>query len=302
MKAMRVYLHLPVMAAAVLSWVLVCQAAVAGGAAEEENRKSDEWMERWMVLWDREVSSRERERLAALYRQMQAEMEAERSTPEARAEEAARAVAEAETRKREAEEFMKMMAPMLARVEPIRKAAVEDAKVLEELLGEDWEVKVGPRLSDTEIVLTAKSDVLRESYFWREGEPLPEFSDALSRKDLIDRNARPMNYEIRLAYYEPISREEYEGRLAECQRAAIARAFGAGSKDGAGDVAELVSHSSVPRYRSRNCDVYESNSETRSGHLFPPAAVRKIGAAKAILAEVLQLIPGATDARGVGER
>jgi hypothetical protein len=290
------------MVAAALSWVLACDAALAE-SREEEKKKSAEWTVRWMAPWDREVSQRERERAAVLWQQAQAHMAAqlaaEMSTPEWKAREAARIAAEKEKWKRDAEELEKMMAPTRAWMEPLHRAAVDDAKVLEALLGEDWEVKAGPNWSDRVIVLTAKFDVLQESYFWREGDPLPEFSDALSRQDLIHRNARPMNYEIRLAYCEPVSKEVYEVNLAECQRAAIARAFTAGSKDGAGDVAAMKSNSGVPRYRSRNCDVYEHHSTTRSGHLFPPAAVRKIGAAKAILREVLQPIPSATDAQAV---
>lgn len=182
-------------------------------------------------------------------------------------------------------------------IAPFVKAAAEDAKVLEALLGDDWEVKAG---GCAEIVLTAKFDVLRESYFWREGVALPEFSDAISRKELIQRNARAMKYEIRLSYCEPMTREEYEARLAERQGAALTRAFGAGEKKAPDGSAEILAKTSLPRYKSRDCHVFEETSDTLTGHIFPPAAVKKIGAAKAILAETLNSMPSGTDATAAG--
>ena len=170
--------------------------------------------------------------------------------------------------------------------------AEKDAKVLEPLLKDDWEVVV----KRNEIVLTSKFEVFSKSHYGALTNKMPEFSDALSRDELLA-HVTPEKYVFRLEYARALTREEYEKRLAERQVAALAMAFGPWSKHEAALAQRLLGETRVPRYqRQLKFHVYESNSDLLSGRLFPPASVRKIGAAKAILAEELRLLPGGTDA------
>ncbi len=178
------------------------------------------------------------------------------------------------------------------------QAAAEDAKVLDALLKEDWVVEVKQR----EIVLTSKFEVFRKSYHRAAGDPMPEFSDAVPRSELLA-DAAAEKYVIRLEYVRELTKEEYERRLAERQGAAITMAVGARSKDESAIAHHLLADTRVPRYKSfkggGTFHIYECNSDLLSGRLFPPAAVKKIGAAKAILAEELRLMTSATDATAV---
>ncbi|MCW1921681.1 hypothetical protein OKA05_03895 [Luteolibacter arcticus] len=176
--------------------------------------------------------------------------------------------------------------------------AAKDAKALEPLLKDDWVVEV----KQHEIVLTSKFEVFRESLHRPLNEGMPEFSDAVSREELLTHGA-PEKYVFRLEYARALTREEYEKRLTGRQGAALAMALGPWSKHEGGVAYRLLDATRVPRYRSfmggGAFHIYESNSDLFSGRLYPPASVRKIGAAKAILAEELRLMPSATDASAV---
>jgi hypothetical protein len=52
--------------------------------------------------------------------------------------------------------------------------------------------------------------------------------------------------------------------------------------------------------REKGATSTRENSDSLTGHIFPPAAVKKIGAAKAILAETLNSMPSGTDATAAG--
>jgi len=176
--------------------------------------------------------------------------------------------------------------------------AERDAKVLEPLLKDDWVVEV----KQHEIVLTSKFEVFRESCYRALNEKMPEFSDAVARDELLT-HGTPEKYVFRLEYAHALTREEYEKRLSERQGAALAMALGPQTKDEGAVAHRLLGETRVPRYRSfmegRIFHIYESNSDLLSGRLYPPASVRKIGAAKAILAEELRLMPGAADPTAV---
>jgi hypothetical protein len=175
------------------------------------------------------------------------------------------------------------------------KLAERDAKVLEPLLSEDWVVEVKPH----EIVLTSKFEVFRESFYRALNEAMPEFSDTVTRDELLT-TGEPEKYVFRLEYARALTREEYEKRFAERQGAALAMAFGPWSKHEGAVAHRLLDATRVPRYKKHSkIHIYECNSDLLSGRLFPPASVKKIGAAKAILAEELRLMPGATDATAV---
>jgi hypothetical protein len=179
----------------------------------------------------------------------------------------------------------------------LARVAERDAKALVPLLKEDWVVEV----KQHEIVLTSKFEVFRESYHRAAGDEMPEFSDAITREELLT-HGDPEKYMFRLEYARKLTREEYEKRFAERQRAALAMALGPWSKHEGAIAHRVLDATRVPRYRSFAggiFHIYESNSDLLSGRLYPPASVRKIGAAKAILAQELRVMPAATDATAV---
>jgi hypothetical protein len=77
-------------------------------------------------------------------------------------------------------------APAEAADPELVKLVEKDAKVLEPLLKEDWVVEV----KGHEIVLTSKFEVFRESLTRTLWDEMPEFSDAVSREELLTHGSR----------------------------------------------------------------------------------------------------------------
>ena len=170
----------------------------------------------------------------------------------------------------------------VARAEDINRDVKTDAKVLKELLRENWVIK-----SDgNQITLTSKFEVFHIGMISRGSGP-PEFSNKTLRSQLL-RETKPEKYVIRLRYERKSPRKEFEQKRKERQKAADVLNNGARTKDEYGKAGDQYQQIKVPRYRHWFVEIYREIPDSPFGRLFPASAVQKIGGAKEILDVYLQ--------------
>ena len=159
--------------------------------------------------------------------------------------------------------------------------AARDARTLRELLNENWTVQS----KENEITLTSKFEVFIIGLVSR-SDLAPVFSDKTPRKTLAT-ETKPEKYVIHLRYEQRMSREEFERRRTERQKAADVLNFGAPTKDEHQAAGDRYAEIKVPRYRGISYDVYQKTPETPYAGIYPPKSVQKVGGAKEIIAAVL---------------
>ena len=176
--------------------------------------------------------------------------------------------------------------------EDLADSAASDAKILGELLRENWTVQA----KGNEIKLTSKFEIFHIGMVSRSGSP-PEFSDGTPRNELVA-ETKPRKYVIRLRYEKKISKEELQRRRIARQEAADVLMDGARTREGYQKAGDEYAKIRVPRYRSDfpiSYHIFEDLTETPYAQIYPPKAVQKVGGAKEILAILLRRIRTGND-------
>ena len=172
----------------------------------------------------------------------------------------------------------------------LARDAARDADTLRELLNENWMVQS----KENEITLTSKFEVFIIGLVSRGGGLAPKFSDKIPRKTLV-METKPEKYVIHLCYEQRMSREEFEHRRIERQKAADVLNYGAKSKEEHQSAVDRYAEIKIPRYRSDSFDVYQKTPERPNVGIYPPKSVQKVGGAKEILAAILGQIRTGND-------
>ena len=169
--------------------------------------------------------------------------------------------------------------------------AASDAKVLGQLLSENWIVEA----SGNVVTLTSKFEVFHIGLYSRPfTPPLPAFSDSTPQAALLA-ETEPEKYVIKLRYERRLSPEELEHRIVARKKAADTLNNGTKTKEEHGEALRNYSTIKVPKYETHLYYIYEELPESPYGRFYPPKSVQKVGGAKEILAVVLDRIRTAYD-------
>ncbi len=163
----------------------------------------------------------------------------------------------------------------------LAREVASDADTLRGLLSEDWTVQS----TENEITITSKFEVFLIGLVSR-SDSAPKFSDDTSRKTLV-KETQPEKYVIHLRFEQPMSREEFERRRNERQKAADVLNFGAPTKDEHQAANDRYTEIEVPRYRTVFHDVFQKTPATTYAGIYPPKSLQKVGGAKEVIAAVL---------------
>jgi len=157
----------------------------------------------------------------------------------------------------------------------LAKKAAEAAETIKEVIGDDWTVTVNGQI----VTIESKFDVFR---IFKMSRPTPVPPLDAPTSELL-KEAIPQKYVFRLRFEKPIEREEFIRRRSERQKHADVLNFGAPSRTAWIEAAAEYVKIQVPHYRQGFYDIYSEPFESPSQHVYPLAAISKIGAVKNVL-------------------
>jgi len=157
----------------------------------------------------------------------------------------------------------------------MRRAVREDLKRLDELLGDEWDVK----LDDNVITLTSTFDV----YFISRMPGLQDMPQFTPGQDLdnLKKRARPEKLVARLVYSPRLDDEEYKARYIEKRKLIDTMVLESLDEKEYVEMARKVKALEVPthRYKDQGYDLYLVDNWLDGYSVYPVEALAKVGAA-----------------------